>query len=159
MWAAGGGPRALRILLPLLAIAAILPDPLNVVGSTPYWVEPFFTASRYQSCLDPGETALPSPIGKGDAMLWQAASGFRFKLAGGFTGLYIPAGFETPAAVQYVTVGNHLGPAQAAGVRMLIAAEHVTSVVVEGDEAPFFSGALDRLATPQTVGGVVVYRV
>ncbi len=91
-------------------------------------------------------------------MLWQVASGFRFRLAGGFTGLSIPAGFTTPGPMQYVTVGNHLGPGQAAAVRTFIAAEHVTSVVVAGDEAPFFSGALDRLATPQTVGGVVVYR-
>jgi hypothetical protein len=158
LWAAGSGSRALRLGLTLLAIAAILPDPLNVVRSTPYSLEPFFTAGRYQSCLDPGETVLPLPIGQGDAMLWQVASGFRFRLAGGFTGLSIPAGFTTPGPLQYVTVGNHLGPGQAAAVRTFVAAEHVTSVVVAGDEAPFFSGALDRLATPQTVGGVVVYR-
>jgi hypothetical protein len=157
LYAAGSGSLVLRVVLPLLAVLAILPNPVNAPRSTQYQVQPFFTASGYHDCLDPGETILPLPIGQGEAMLWQAESGFRFNIAGGFTGLYVPRGFETPVAVRYVTGGNHLGPYQADAVRLFVEKKHVTTVVVAGNEAAFFSGALDRLAKPQSVG-VVVYR-
>jgi hypothetical protein len=90
-------------------------------------------------------------------MLWQAAAQFRFNIAGGYVGAYIPPSFLSPPGVAYVTKGYHLGADQVPGVRRFITAHDLTSAVVAGNEADFFRGALDRLATPQTVGGVVVY--
>jgi hypothetical protein len=157
LWIKESPPGVLRWALPALAILLVLPRP-TVFPTTTISVEPFFTDSSYATCLDPGETILPLPItGLGESMIWQVKGGFRFNITGGFTGLYVPASFKTPAGVHYVTDGYHLGPDQALDVKEFIKAKHVGAVVVAGNEADFFSGALDRLATPQTVGGVVLY--
>src|SRR4029077_6442357 len=100
---------------------------------------------------------LPLPIGQGEAMLWQAESGFRFKIAGGFTGLYRPRGFLHPWSMYYITVGYHLGSDQVRYVRSFIKRKDVAAAVVDGNELAFFSGALDPLAAPKTVGGVALY--
>ena len=91
-------------------------------------------------------------------MLWQAEDDSRFNMAGGYIGPYIPSAFVKPPSMVYVDGGYHLGPAQAGIVRSFIAAYGVTTVVVDQDEASFFSGALNRLATPEAVGGVLLYR-
>ncbi len=157
LWISATPPGLIRWALPVLAILLALPRP-TVFPTTDLSVEPFFTDSSYANCLDSGETILPLPItGLGESMIWQVKSGFHFNIAGGFTGLYTPAGFKTPAGVHYVTDGYHLSAYQALDVKEFIKAKHVGAVVVAGNEADFFSGALNRLATPQSVGGVVLY--
>jgi hypothetical protein len=159
LWAASANG-ALRWLLPTLAVLAILPNlATGSLWKTTYAVQPFFTTAAYKRCLDPGETILPLPIGQGEAMLWQAKSGFWFDLAGGYLGPYIPPSFLTPPGNYTISVGNHLGPDEAAAVRSFIEQKHITSVVVDADEAPFFTPALAGLAAPKTVGGVLVYQL
>ncbi len=148
LWTASRRAGLLRWLLPALAALAIVPNLNGAVWMTAYQVQPFFTDSSYRGCLDPGETILPLPIGQGEAMLWQALSQFRFKMAGGYVGPYIPQSFRTPSGIYYVTAGNHLGAAQTGSVRSFIAAKHVTSVVVDANEADFFAGALDPPRDP-----------
>jgi hypothetical protein len=80
-------------------------------------------------------------------------------MAGGYVGPYIPPSFLTPEGNYYITVGNHLGPEQAADVRAFVAEKGVTAVVVDGDEASFFNGALDAISRPRSTGGVVLYRL
>jgi hypothetical protein len=92
-------------------------------------------------------------------MVWQAENGFRFRLAGGNLGPVIPGRFRTPYGILYIVQGHHLGPAQSRSVRLFIARNHVTSVVVDDNEAPFFTGALGGLGTPLDVGGVLLYHV
>jgi hypothetical protein len=157
LWTAQHRAGILRWFLPALVLLAIVPSPTAAIWATSYSVPPFFTQGSYRLCLDEGENILALPIGQGDAMLWQAASQFRFNIAGGYVGAYIPPSFLSPPGVAYVTKGYHLGSEQAPGVKSFITTHKVTSAVVVGYEADFFSGALDRLATPQTVGGVVVY--
>ena len=159
LWTATRTTGVLRWLLPALSALAIAPNLNGALWMTTYQVQPFFTKRAYRSCLDPGETILPLPIGQGEAMLWQAVSQFRFNIAGGYFGPYIPPPFLTPASTYYVTAGNHLGAGQTAIVRSFVASKHVSSAVVDGGEAPFFSGALNSLATPTTVGGVVLYNL
>jgi hypothetical protein len=159
LWMARRQADGLRALLPALAVLAIAADPIAGAWAGNVTVPAFFTDSAYRACLDPGETILPLPIAQGSAMLWQAEDDFRFNIAGGYVGTYIPPSFMEPPAVAYITVGSHLGPAQAGYVRAFVASKHVTSIVVDQGEAPFFSGALDKLATPETVGGVVLYHL
>ena len=46
---------------------------------------PFFADGLYRSCLGPDENVAVFPYGHaGDSMLWQAESGFGFRLAGGY---------------------------------------------------------------------------
>ncbi len=149
----------LRVVLPGLAVLAIVPSLHDSLWATTYTVQPFFTDATYRTCLDSGETILPLPIGQGEAMLWQAVSGFRFNLAGGYDGPYIPTSFLEPGGNRYISVGYHLEAAQTGIVRSFIAEKHVTTVVVDANEIDFFAGALNPLAEPQSVGGVVLYRV
>jgi hypothetical protein len=158
MWATTPRRNGLNVLLPALAVVAILPDPTLGHWTRGYAMPPFFTDRAYRGCLDPGENVLPLPIGQGDAMLWQAVSGFRFTIAGGYLGggRSIPPSFEAES-IRYVTDGNHLEAAHAGDVRAFVATEQVTSAVVEAGEADFFRGALDKVATPHEEGGVVLY--
>ena len=159
LWIARRPPGPLRSLLPVLAVISIAADPIAGAWATTTSVPAFFTGSAYRTCLDPGQIVLPLPIGQGSAMIWQADSDFRFDIAGGYISATPPPLFTKPAGMAYVSGGSHLGPQQAGIVRAFIARTGVTAIVVEQDEAPFFSGALDGLATPETVGGVVLYRL
>jgi hypothetical protein len=158
LWTARRRAGELRAVLPVLAVLGIAANPIAGAWASDTSVPPFFTSSAYRGCLDPGETILPLPIGQGSAMLWQAEDNFRFDMAGGYVGPYVPASFMEPG-LRYITIGSHLGPQQARIVRAFVAAKHVTTIVVDQDEAPFFSGALNKLATPETVGGVVLYNL
>lgn len=87
-------------------------------------------------------------------------SQFRFKMADGYIAAYIPKSFRTPIGSYAITAGNQLGAAQTTSVRSFRAAKHLTSVVVDSNEADFFAGALNRPATPpQNIGGVVLYHL
>ena len=158
LWMTSSASRELRILLPTAAVLALAADPTAGAWARSYHVPAFFTHSAYATCLDPGENILPLPIvGQGDDMLWEAESGFRFSMAGGDLGPVTPKSFLEPPAIKYVTDGYHLDAAQTANVRAFIAKEHITTAVVAQNEIDFFSGALDPLAKPTTVGGVVLY--
>jgi hypothetical protein len=156
LWTATRRSGWLRFLLPALAVLAIVPDATSGNWTSGYLLPPFFTGGAYRDCLDPGERILVLPLGQGSAMLWQAESNFRFDMAGGYVGPYIPQSFMHPASVYYVTGGNHLGPGQTNNVRSFIATKHLTSVVVAQFEDRFFT-ALNYLAKSQTLGGVDLY--
>ena len=160
LWMAGCRPGLLRWALPGLAILATVPFPARGGFATAYHVPPFFTESRYRSCVSPGEIVLPLPIREfGDELLWQTASGFRFAMAGGEIGPAIPDSFQTPGAMQYVIDGNPVKPRQAGILRTFIARKHVTTVIVDQTQAKLWTGALDTIASPHAVGGVVLYHL
>jgi hypothetical protein len=156
LWTAGRRAGQLRGILLVLAVLSIAASPIAGAWTGSASVPEFFTSSIYRGCLDPGENILPLPIGQGSAMLWQTESQFRFTMAGGYTGIHIPSTFFVPG-IRDITTGLHLGPDETNNVRAFIKANHVTTAVVAESEYSFFSGALNRLATPQHVGGVVLY--
>jgi hypothetical protein len=156
LWIAGRGTGELRGILVILAVLSIAASPIAGAWTSSAGLPAFFTSSIYRSCLDPGENILPLPIGQGSAMLWQAEDRFRFTMAGGYTGLHIPSSFLTPG-IRDISVGAHLGPDETTNLRAYITENHVTAAVVPEYEYSFFSGALNRLATPQHVGGVALY--
>jgi hypothetical protein len=89
LWAASarGSPLGSSYVLPALAVASLVP----AVWQMPFhelperW--PFFTQDSYKSCIPRNETLAVFPFGRwGDAMLWQAESGFWFRMAEGDTG-------------------------------------------------------------------------
>ena len=162
LWAADRGRRLLRWLLPALAIATIAPYPAGAARTwaTPYAVPPLFTDSSYRACIEPGENILPLPVNyNGDANLWQVASGFRFTMAGGYVSLNPPPSFLTPAAVAKVAGGFAVPADQAQDLRVYIRAKHVTSVVVDRSQTRYWAAALDRIAAPHDVGGVLLYHL
>ncbi len=160
LWTARRGSGVLRWVLPVLAVVAIVPNPHAGGFATTYRPLPFFTAKPYRDCLDPGETVMALPFrGDGEALLWQAERGFRFRLAGGDIGPDIPTSFLNPPWILPITGGSKLRSDQTDAVRKFIASKGVTTIVVDGTRAGFFSGALDPIAKPHRVGGVVVYHL
>jgi hypothetical protein len=156
IWIADRRAGELRGIISTLVVVSLAASPVAGAWTSSASVPAFFTSSVYRDCLDPGENILPLPIGQGSAMLWQAKSQFRFTIAGGYVGPHIPSSFTAPG-LRDISVGLHLGPDEANNVRAFIDANHVTTAVVAGYEYPFFSGALNTLATPKFSGGVVLY--
>jgi len=91
-WAASRtAPLAVRVALPILAMIAIAPSIWNSVWhETPKRYD-FFTKGIYHTCLDPNENVLVVPLPRwSDAMLWQAESGFAFRMADGYISPPVP---------------------------------------------------------------------
>ena len=87
LWTAQAAGRVFSrpYVLPLLAVLALLPALWQLDDRTHPERWSFFTAGLYKSCIPPGETIAVFPFGwAGESMLWQAESGFRFKLAEGY---------------------------------------------------------------------------
>ncbi len=80
-----------------LVAFSLLPNFDASFWATPLATPEFFSAGLYRQYLQPGETVVILPYGfEGDGMLWQALSGFHFRMAGGYTGFAppIPAEYE-----------------------------------------------------------------
>jgi hypothetical protein len=138
----------------------VVPDPVTPLWTSGYSIPSFFTDSAYRDCLDPNETVLTLPTSYATPLLWQAASDFRrgIKLADGdIAAPNIPPSYTSSPGDTFITVGNQLDASQAANVKSYIATKGITSVVVAGYESDLFSGALNQIATPQSVGGVLLY--
>ena len=160
LWTASARRGVLQWLLPVLAIVAVLPRTAAGTWETRYTIPPFFSDSSYRSCLAPGERILPlPPSSDGDADLWQVESGFRFAMAGGYVAAGPPAPFVSSDAVAWVGAGNPVTPARVQLLVRFINEKAVTAVVVDKRLARRWTGALDLIATPHDVGGVLLYRV
>jgi hypothetical protein len=159
LWIASTRGGLLRWLLPVLAVLALAPNLSAPYWATTYRVPAFFTSSGFRACLSPGEIILAEPAGSGgDSMLWQAAADFRFQVDGG-TIQTPPSAFMHPQSIELVSRGEPIPPEQYELLRAFIRAKHVTSVVADPRTARAWIPALDRLARPQAVGGILLYRV
>jgi hypothetical protein len=84
LWTAGRRGWAARIL-PVLAIASLVP----ALWHHPYRFHPerweFFTTSEYKGCIPKGESVAIFPFGAwGSSTLWQAETDFWFRMPGGY---------------------------------------------------------------------------
>ena len=88
-WATSARRRRLgsRYLLPALAVVSLVPAVWQVTFHELPERWPFFTQGLFTSCIPRNETLAIFPFGRwGDAMLWQAESGFWFRMAEGNMG-------------------------------------------------------------------------
>jgi hypothetical protein len=159
-WMAAQRPGVLRVLLPALAVLLVLPNPAAGIWWTTYKVPPFFTKQAYRGCLAPNEVVLPEPVAAGgQANLWQVADDFRFRLSGGRIQNSPPSSFLHPDSIAQIAVGYPPGANETALFRAYFKAKGVTSVIVDPRRGAAYVPALDRIAKPQSVGGVLLYRV
>jgi hypothetical protein len=159
LWIAGRSAGILRWVLPVLAVVALAPNPWAGLWTTNLSVPAFFTSAAYRDCLDPGETILPLPVGAaGQALLWQAVDGYRFRMAGGDLGFGAPKAFLDSEAASLIGQGYGTTPSQSGLMAELIRDKDVSTVVVDKAVFGAWSGALDRLASGHDVGGVLLYR-
>jgi hypothetical protein len=160
LWTAAARPGVLRWLLPALTVLLLLPNPGAGVWATTYGTPSFFTSAAFRDCLAPGEIVLPEPTGQGgQANLWQVASAFRFKLAGGRLQTSPPSVFLHPAGIAQISVGYLPVRNQSELLRQYFAAKGVSAVIVDKRQAGIWAPALDRIAKRRDLGGVLFYRV
>ena len=145
----------------LAGFAVILLYP-NTAG--PFWHnavgEPaFFADGTYREHIPEGANTLVVPFGAGgDSMLWQADSGFWFRMPVGNVGTRPPPEFGAWPAMDMLSSGN---PSDASELELeqYLGANDVRRVVVvdgtPGDWNTVFAG----LGEPEHVGGVRVYTV
>jgi hypothetical protein len=89
LWIASTRGRILGrpIVLPALAVAALVPAVTQVDWARKPERWSFFMHDVYKQCIPRGETLAIFPFGRwGDSMLWQAESGFWFRIAEGNMG-------------------------------------------------------------------------
>jgi hypothetical protein len=145
----------LRIALPALAVVSLMPNPAAAAFRTAAYVPQFFRGDDVRRCVAPNETVLIFPQAKyGNSMLWQAISGYRFRLADGYVTPDPPVSYYTSPAIARIAnrevTWRDLAP--------FARAEHVTTFLVDGREAEEWQTILQPLAPPREVGGVLVYR-
>ncbi len=103
---------------------------------------------------------LPEPPGQGgQSNLWQLASKFRFRMAGGRLQTSPPSVFLHPDGIAQISVGYLPVSNEVQLLRRYLAAKGVTAVIVDKRQARIWAPALDRIAPRQDLGGVLLYRV
>jgi hypothetical protein len=161
LWVSGNGSRRrLRVVLPVLAVIALLPQlQFGLWRVTPH-VPAFFTAAAYRDCLQPGENVLIvlPQAESADALLWQARAGFRFRMAGGQISPEMPRSFTRYAAVRALRIG-FAPPRRAADVLAFARAKRAGTILIDGRYAQAYQWLRDGLGKVNEVGGMLVYRV
>jgi hypothetical protein len=124
------------------------------------YVPALFATPLYRSYLHKGETILPLPQGAlGDSLLWQVDSGFWFRIAGGYISPAIPTPFEHPPAVERIVANDMPPKITSASIRRFVELKNVTAVVLDDRNARTWKAVLAPLARPESVGGVLIYRL
>jgi hypothetical protein len=159
-----GRRRGPRWALAGVGVLALLPN-----QALPYWhgrpQDPrFFTTSLYQRYLHRDEIVLVVPFGwNGNSMLWQAETGMRFRMVGGYLSPEVPPGYWREPVVRAllaspakpVSLRRWQGP-----LRDLIVRRRVGAVVVGPGASTGWSRVVASLGlTPLPAGDVVVYDV
>jgi hypothetical protein len=171
MWAAStSDPRWLRVLLPGLAVLALVPNVAlrewagpnvpTLVSSTPPHIPAFFGNGRYRDCLREGEIVLAFPFGsRGNSLIWQAQAGFWFRLAGGYVSLSVPESFKHPPGVARIASNDKPADITVDDLRQFVREKAVTAIVVDALASDPYRALLARLTRPRSVDGALVYRL
>ena len=146
-------------VLPVLAVAAVVPGFWRPYYPSHHDRWPFYTAGLYRSCLRPGEIDLVFPWGyAGDSMLWQAESGFRFSLAEGYlhaVGAHAPilSGLERDPVAQELANGSQPTMGE---LRAFAARNHIAHVIATSTAGYPTARQLRAFGPVQRIGGVFV---
>lgn len=159
MWLAAPGRRPLHWALAVLALLVIVPNVTSNVWVRQVPEPPLLASGAYHRYLTPGETVWVVDPSHSRQMIWQAETGFSFRLAGGFFGV-TPAGLRPSPAVQAQLGTGSVTGVSAAGIRAFLASHHVGAVLMA--EEPGSETAVMTQATGATgirQGGMVVFRL
>ena len=159
-----------RIGLPVLAVLALVPnlalaewagpEARTLFAASPPTIPALFTGRGYRDCLARNEVVLGLPFGaRGNSLIWQANSGFWFRLAGGYALNTVPPFFRQPRAVASVASNEEPAQITTADVRAFARKASVSSIVLNAAQSQEWRRILDPLGHPQAVGGVLIYRL
>ncbi len=147
-----------RWLLVLLGVILILPNVTRrSYGGTPDNPR-FFTAHTYKRYLTPGENLLALPYGlNGVSMLWQAETGFDFRMAEGYVSRVTPAPFNADPTVAQM-LANVPPPAPSLGTFIRLHA--VKHVVIDPAYVGPWPAAMAQLGLRgRLIDGILLYAV
>ncbi|HVC87935.1 MAG TPA: hypothetical protein VNC40_10990 [Gaiellaceae bacterium] len=152
--AAASRSRWVRIALPLLAVITFLPNP----GSRAWITEPgnprFIADQIFRVCLPRGANTIVFPPGaRGDSMLWQAESGFWFRMAGGYLSPVIPAAFRRFRSAH----GALASTSTTHDILALARAKDAPTVIVDARHAAPWQTVIP--GPPLEVAGVLIFRL
>ena len=165
--------RAARWALGMLALAAIFADlptfaEVVVPPTPPSWkpampaqppvneLPQFFTAGMYQKYIKPGETVVVVSHRGNAGMLFQASTGFYFKIAGGFINASLSRSDALPVPV---AVLSYPTGARANAFRAYIKSAKVGAVIVEQSWSENWMYVFGKIGLKSTsVGGVTIYQ-
>jgi hypothetical protein len=160
IWASSPRPaRWLRATLVAAVVISLVPAVSRNFWSTTPSRPDFFADSVYRMCFRPDETVfVPSALGI-DATLWQAESGYRFRIANGALGPRLPEGIPEPdiaAAVVSDVVPEGGGAAVVRHARKLLA----TVIMLEPEDFDRWGPPLEEAGLePVDRGGVRLYHL
>ena len=124
--------------------------------SASYWVTPaaipaFFSTGLYRQYLAPGETVIVLPYGiLGEGMLWQAATGMYFRMAGGYV-TFAPPVPEEHSRWPIIAGLYQLRGVPAAGDQLkAYLANHGVGAVIVGPRRQYRVGSIDGRRTATT---------
>jgi hypothetical protein len=149
-----------RIGVAVLSIVFLFPHPSFLLSAaTPIDVPPFFARGLYRQYLRPGENILLIPYShEGDGMLWQAQTGMKFRMAGGWTGAAPSEFLEWPIVSTLFT--SIPTPEYGEQLKAFVARQGIEKVVVSNAARRPWSALLASLGVePLEVGGITLYNV
>lgn len=158
IWAASPRPsRWLRVLLIAAAVVALAPAVSRDLWRTTPPRPSFFADGLYRVCFGVKETLFIPQADATNATLWQAESGYAFRLANGSLSPEVPQGAPDPEAayaVQYNTVPSGGG----ARVVRLARGLGATAILLDDEHIAKWSPVLSRTGLkPVEKGGVSLY--
>jgi hypothetical protein len=159
IWLARPGRyRVERWVLAVAALLVIVPNATGNVWARRVPVPPLLASGAYHRYVQPGETVWVVDGFNSRQMIWQAETGFSFRLAGGFFGV-TPPGLHPPAAQAVLGTGSVAG-ATGASIRAFLRSHHVGAVLMAEEPA----GTVRALSQATGVtgvrhGGVVVFQL
>src|SRR5262249_10062262 len=120
----------------------------------------FFSTGIYRTYLTPGENALVIPFGGfGTSMLWQAETGFAFRMPEGYVSVVPPPEFAGDPLLQPLA-GGVPSAESSAYVESFLRSHDVGAVVVTaGTPGPWRQVFAPVDPSPAEIAGVVLFRV
>jgi hypothetical protein len=160
-WLARPSRPALRRVTLAVVVATLIPNLTGVPWGTRVDSPQLMRSAELARYVPPGATVLALPFGiSGDSMFWQLESNFRFKLAGGYVSVALPAPYEAYRGIIITLNGGSL-PAHAraklCGFLELTRAQVI--LLREGTRASL-SRVLAKLGIrPERAGGFSIYEL
>ena len=151
----------LRWLLGVLVVANVAMEAFPTLGSQVRAVPAFISTGQYRSRLSPGEIVLVVSKIPNSGLLWQAESGYNFRISGGFFNDGFINGFSLRPDLPQAVVGlETLDPASVTAFEAYIKRDKVGAILLDAINKP----RLDRHSpfsriglVGHEVGGVIVY--
>jgi hypothetical protein len=144
-----------RYALALLVIGTLAADTPAIVVTQSSTVPVFISSGQYRRDLSSGEIVVVVSNVRNAGMLWQAQSGFYFRIAGGFLNEGFSHRTDLPVPVQRLVRAT---PASVASFEQYVKADHVGAILLDARYLPRWAGIFGKIGlVGHRAGSVIVY--